>query len=256
MNIAVITGATSGMGKEFTEQILPYYPDLSEIWCIARREDLLQIQKKKLEKRWKIKVHLFSGDLTDTDVVQHLSDEYKKKQPNIKVLVNAAGIGKNGRNDQISEKEQTQMVLLNCLALTKVTDCSIPYMKQGSCIYQLASAAAFLPQPGFCIYAATKAYVHSYAMGLQMELKEKGIHVVSICPGPVNTPFFEHAGACTNAFKKKCMADPKKVVKKALRDGVHHKPVSIYGFPIKGLKIMAKITPDVVLRKILTIFTK
>ena len=94
---------------------------------------------------------------------------------------------------ELSVSDQTEMAELNCTALTAVTSMVLPFMPNNSRILQFASSAAFLPQPGFAVYAATKAYVLSYSRALNRELKDRGISVTAICPGPVKTEFFDIA---------------------------------------------------------------
>ena len=92
-------------------------------------------------------------------------------KPQVKFLVNAAGFGKIGNVCDLSEKDQSGMVQVNCTALTAVTTMVLPFMPQNSRILQFASSAAFLPQPGFAVYAASKAYVLSYSRALNREFK-------------------------------------------------------------------------------------
>lgn len=110
-------------------------------------------------------------------------------KPQVKFLVNAAGFGKIGNVCDLPEKDQSGMVQVNCTALTAVTTMVLPFMPQNSRILQFASSAAFLPQPGFAVYAASKAYVLSYSRALNRELKGRKIFVTAICPGPVRTEF-------------------------------------------------------------------
>ena len=95
-----------------------------------------------------------------------------------------------GRIGQVDLETECAMVRLNCEALCAVTNLVLPYMSKNSRIVQFASAAAFLPQPGFGIYAGTKAFVLSYARALGAELKERQISVLAVCPGAVDTEFF------------------------------------------------------------------
>ena len=137
------------------------------------------------------------------------------------------------------------MVLVNCTALTAVTTMVLPFMPQNSRILQFASSAAFLPQPGFAVYAATKAYVLSYSRALNRELKSRKIFVTAICPGPVRTEFFDIAQTTGEIplYKKVVMADPGKVVVKAVRDSIAGREVSVYGVWMKTFWVLAKVFP-------------
>ena len=118
-------------------------------------------------------------------------------------------------------------------------------MKQGGRIIQLASSAAFLPQPKFSVYAATKSYVLSFSRALNEELRKHKIYVTAVCPGPVDTEFFDRAekGADTLFIKKLVMARPEKVVAKALLDARNKKEISVYGLLMQLFYVMSKILP-------------
>lgn len=162
------------------------------------------------------------------------------------MLVNAAGFGKSGTVLDIAKEEwpaQSEMVRLNCEALTNMTLLCAPYLSQGSRLLQIASAAAFAPQPGFAVYAATKSYVLSFSRALGAEWKKKGIYVTAVCPGPVDTEFFERCGQPENPLKKMTMAKAPNVVKQALLDARRKKAVSIFGFWMGALYILVRIVP-------------
>lgn len=163
----------------------------------------------------------------------------------MKILVNAAGYGKIGRVGENDMADECGMIRLNCEALCAVTHLVLPYMSRNSRIIQYASAAAFLPQPGFAVYAATKAFVLSYSRALASELKEREICVTAVCPGPVKTEFFDIAetNAAIPFYKKLVMANPRRVVKKAIRDSMAGRTVSVYGIVMNGFCVLAKLVP-------------
>ena len=171
MKIAVITGASSGMGREFVRQIPHFYMNLDELWIISRRKDRLEA----IAKTCSVPVRIFAGDLTDPMFLQTVKDTLQRLRPDIRMLVNAAGFGKSGTVLDIAKEEwpaQSEMVRLNCEALTNMTLLCMPYLSQGSRILQIASAAAFAPQPQFAVYAATKSYVLSFSRALGAEWKK------------------------------------------------------------------------------------
>ena len=138
------------------------------------------------------------------------------------------------------------MAALNCVALTAVTRLVLPFMEPNSRIIQFASSAAFLPQPGFAVYAATKSYVLSFSRALNQELRKRKICVTAVCPGPVKTEFFDIAEETGNKipiYKMIVMADPVKVVRKAIADAEAGKELSIYGAAMKAFWILTKIMP-------------
>ena len=239
MKIAIVTGASSGMGREFVRQIEHLYKELDEIWVIARRRERLE----ELKSRMLTNVRIIDGDLLDDAVYEEIAQLLEEKKPNIRMLVNAAGFGKKGEVKEISCKAQLEMIDLNCKALTHMTKICIPYMCKGSRIVNLASAAAFCPQPSFSVYASTKSYVLSFSRSLGTELSKDGIYVTAVCPGPVETEFFEIAGKQDNPMKEAAMAKPEAVVKQALIDARDGKEVSIYGVAMKATKAATKILP-------------
>ena len=162
MNIAVITGASSGIGKEFARQMDEGLRRVEEFWLIARRKDQLEELAGKLSHRARV----LPLDLTLREDVKRFHLLLQKEKPQIRLLVNCSGYGIMGNFAGLELEEQTGMIDLNCRALTEMTYLCIPYMKRKSRIIQLASSAAFLPQPGFAVYAASNSYVLSLSRAL------------------------------------------------------------------------------------------
>ncbi|MDY5987639.1 SDR family NAD(P)-dependent oxidoreductase [Sporofaciens sp. SGI.106] len=243
MRIAIVTGASSGIGKEFARQIVRCYRELDELWLIARSTEKLQNLKTELEAGKNINIRIYDCDLQREYLYYRLQKDMAKSEPDIRMLVNAAGFGGIGRADEMDVDFQCNMVDVNCQALTRMTLLCLPYMSKGSRLVNVASAAAFAPQPGFVVYAATKSYVYSFSRALGEELREKGIIVTAVCPGPVDTPFFEIAGTTKNPAKKASLAKPEAVVRQALCDSRNQKPVSVYGWQMKGAGALARILP-------------
>ncbi len=242
MKIAIVTGASSGMGREFAKQITHFYKQLDEIWVIARRKERLE----ELQSVSTVPIRIFCGDLLHPPVYRELKEALQEEHPDIRMLVNAAGFGKSGAVEDIlaeDRKLQLQMVDLNCIALSRMTFLCLEYMYEGSRIINLASAAAFCPQPEFVVYAATKSYVLSFSRGLNRELRGRKIYVTAVCPGPVDTEFFEVSGTLENAFKKLTLVKAPNVVKKALLDSRAKKEVSVYGAAMKAAYAGSKVLP-------------
>ena len=242
MKIAIVTGASSGMGREFVRQLGYFYKNLDEIWVIARRKERLEA----LAKESRVPLRIFAGDLQKKKVYKELRDALEKEQPDLRMLVNSAGFGKSGSVEEIlSEKFwiQTDMVDVNCRSLTRMTLLCLPFLRAGSRIVNLASASAFCPQPYFSVYAATKSYVLSFSRSLGEELRKKGIVVTAVCPGPVDTEFFNFSGKPQNILKKLTMAKADRVVHQALKDCRSGKSVSVYGIPMKLTYFGTKLLP-------------
>lgn len=249
MKIAIVTGASSGMGREFITQIADRFNGIEEIWVVARRKERL----KELVGKVPVSLRQFAIDLTDQGDLMELQIALEEEHPDVKWLINAAGFGKIGAVGSVSLKDETGMVDLNCTALCAVTHMVLPYLSGNSRVIQFASSAAFLPQPDFAIYAATKSFVLSYSRALNEELKPRGIYVTAVCPGPVKTEFFDIAETTGEVavYKRLVMADPKRVVKKAIRDSMMGRPVSIYGITMNAFHLLCKFLPHGLILRIM-----
>lgn len=242
MRIAIVTGASSGIGKEFVRQLESFYKGLDEIWILARRMERLE----ELKKETGTCLRIFCGDLEEALIYKQVQNRLENQNPDIRMLVNAAGFGKMGTVEEIAATDkasQLRMIDLNCRALTEMTCLCLPWMSKGSRIINLASAAAFCPQSGFAVYAATKAYVLSFSRGLGAELRNRDIYVTAVCPGPVDTEFFQVSGTADSLMKQLSMAKPEAVVRQALLDARAKKDISVYGAAMKGAEAAAKLLP-------------
>lgn len=241
MNIIIITGASSGIGLEFALQMDNYFKNIDEFWLVARDREKLEAVASVMQH----KTRLLSMDITKDAQLERLEDTVREQNAVVRMLINCAGYGIMGDFTSQNLYDELGMIRLNCEALTNITHRMIPYMKKGSRIIQLASSAAFLPQIDFAVYAATKSYVLSFSRALGEELREKGIYVTSVCPGPVDTPFFDIAErtGSTLAIKKYTMVSPSQVVEQALRDSYYKRTLSVCSLPIKGFRVASKLIP-------------
>jgi len=246
VKIAVVTGASSGMGREFVKQIAKTYRFPGEIWVIGRSAAKLS----RLQKSAMGKLRILPMDLTVQESKERLQQILKTEKPNIRLLINCAGAGKIGGFSELSLSDQEMCVRLNCEALTAVTYLCLPYMHSGARIIQMASAAAFVPQPGFAVYAASKAYVLSFSRALREELRERGIIITAICPGSVDTPFFDDQRYPVPDYKRRVMAKPERVVRKAIRDAAKGRELSVYGGSMKAFWILCRLLPHKVIIRI------
>ena len=240
--IAIVTGASSGMGREAVIQLADRFGEkFSEIWVIARRRERLE----DLQRQVPVPLHILTLNLQAASDRKILEEELRAHSPQVRMLINAAGFGKIGKIGALDLESETGMIQLNVEALCAVTHLVLPYMPSNSRIIQFASAAAFLPQPGFAIYAATKSFVLSYSRALREELRTREISVTAVCPGPVRTEFFDIAETTGKIplYKRLTMADPHKVVRLALRDSMMGKAISVYGPWMKAFAILCKVLP-------------
>ena len=249
MNIAIVTGASSGMGREFVLQ-LSGYVKVDEIWVIARREEALEALKAEVS----VPVRPIPLDLTKAESFETVASLLEAEKPNIKLLVNAAGFGKFGAFHKVSLEDDCKMIDLNCKALLVMTRLCIPYMQPGSHILELDSLSAFQPVPYITTYGATKAFVLSYSRAMNQELKPRGIRVMAMNPGWVKTEFFDHAFQTNGDGEVKFfdrLYEAKDVVKVALRDLYKSKKdYCVPGLPVKAQVLGVKLLPHSLIMKI------
>ena len=248
MNIAVVTGASSGMGKEFVLQ-LSHYITVDEIWVIARREDALNALKTQCS----LPVRPVVLDLCQDAAFAEYEALLKAEKPNVKLLVNAAGFGKFGSFQNIPLKDELRMIDLNCKALVAMTRLTLPYMTKGSHILQLDSLSAFQPVPYITTYGATKSFVLSYSRAMNAELKGSGIRMMAMNPGWVKTEFFNHAFQTSvnevQYFDR--LYEAEDVVATGLKDLYKSKKdVSIHGLPVRNQVRLVKLLPHSLVMKV------
>lgn len=241
MEIAVVTGASSGIGREFARQI-DALREVDEIWLIARRGERLE----ELSKRLIAKTRLFPADLTNKRRIDEIANAIKVSGVRVRYLVNAAGVGKFGSYQEIRESDVTMMLRLNVEATVTLTNAVLPYMKKGGKIFMMSSVSAFLPLMNFAVYSASKAFLLHYSLAIGEELKTRRIGVVAVCPGWVDTEFAACAyngGDVKRPKRLRPMTSAERVVKKAIIDCCHGKSVSVCGAYWKTARVACKILP-------------
>ena len=242
MNIAIVTGASSGMGKEFVLQ-LPGAVAVDEIWAIARRGGELE----KLRGVSAVPVRPIVLDLCREESFATYAALLEAQKPNVRLLGNAAGVGKFGTYSRIDTEDECRMIDLNCKALLMMTRLTVPYMAPGSHILELDSLSAFQPVPYITTYAATKAFVLSYSRAMNRELRDRGIRVMAMNPGWVKTEFFDHAFQTNGGNEVQYfnyLYEAKDVVRTGLKDLYHsRKDYSVHGLPIKFQVFLVKLLP-------------
>lgn len=241
MKVAVVTGASAGLGCEFLRQMPALYPDIEEYWLIARNRDRLLEAAGKLPRQYRI----FPLDLTKDESYGKLAAECENLKPNVQLLINNAGCGFLGNIGEGELEHQTRMVDLNLKGLTAVTHTILPYMTKGARIINISSIASFCPNARMTTYSASKAYVTAFTLGLGEELKEKGITATAVCPGPMDTEFIQLGGIKGNSktFDVLPYCDPVKVARGALIAAGHGKSVYTPRAFYKFYRVLAKILP-------------
>lgn len=177
-NIAVVTGASSGLGRIYACLIYDKLKDIDEIWLVARRRDKL-FETAELVSG---KTRCISADLTDPEDLNILNKLFNDEAVRIRLLINCAGMGKIGDHSTLDIRRQIDMIDINCTALVNMTDMCIPFMKQTDRIINVCSTSGFQPLHKLGIYSASKSFVLKYTRALRMELLSKKIIVTAVCP--------------------------------------------------------------------------
>lgn len=242
MRIGIVTGASSGLGREFVRQIAAR-EQLDELWVIARREDRL----RQLEKEAALPLRPVCLDLARSENILVLRKLLEAEKPDVRILVNAAGFGRMGNYEEISSEDSAGMIDLNCRALVSMTLAVLPFMNRGSRILEIASSSAFQPLPGLNVYAASKAFVLHYSRALRWELFGRGIGVTAVCPYWVrDTEFIPLARQTRNGRAGKHVplaSRTRRVVSHALLDSRFNLPVSTPGIVCFFQRILVKFIP-------------
>lgn len=238
MKIAVITGASSGIGWEFVRGI-DQSETLDEIWVIARRRERLE----QLVGKTRAKIRPIAMDLTEPESFDVYKRMLEEEKPQVHVLVNNSGFGIFGAFTERSLEQQLKIIDLNDKALVSMTYLSLPYMEKGDMIYNVASSSAFQPVPYQAIYGSSKVFVFNFSRALNMELKMRGIRVMAVCPHWCKTEFFNTAVTDDTIVYYNFFNRADEVVKSAIRNMRKGKDVSLCGFKIRQQRLLVKILP-------------
>ncbi len=240
--IALITGAGSGIGRQFAIA-LSKRSEVEEVWLVARNLDKLAAVADEIAKPTKI----FSCDVSDKKAVSDFFEAAKVENPDFVWVINNAGYGKFCSFDDISPEESLSMIDTNCGGMVNFLIRSLPFMHRGSRMITTGSASAFQPLPYVALYAATKVFVRHYSRAVNRELKTSGITVTCICPYWVATDFFtrahEHDGNSV-VTKYEVLYRAEDVVAKAIKDAVRGRDMSVYGKLNKAQHLLAKLLPQ------------
>ena len=238
MKIAVITGASAGIGREFVYAV-DREESFDEIWVVARRKERLE----ELRERCRNPLRPLSLDLSDLKSVDEYKALLETEKPEIALLINAAGCGVFGPFAEKDLHKQLNSATLNALALTAMCHVSLPYMRAGSRIVNMGSNSAWQPVPYQTVYGASKSYVLNFSRALWRELQPRGIHVMCVCPGWIKTEFQAVAQHDEYIRYVDRWYGPDEVAAQAMKDLKKKKMVSILGHPVRRQVRLVKFLP-------------
>lgn len=249
---ALITGASSGIGAAFAATLARAGTDLI---LVARSEDKLRTLAGELTRETGRNIQVIAADLSKPECGVKLARQVAALEMSVDLLINNAGFGTQGRFETQDPGREAEQIRLNCSAVVDLSHAFLPAMLEArhGAIINIASSAAFQPMPFFSVYAATKAFVYSFSDGLGYEVRDRGVHVMSVCPGPVDTAFFEATGV--HNLRKKVpsgtMVSAQVVVDASLAGLASRSRVVVPGGMTKLAAFASAITPRGVLTRVI-----
>ena len=241
MVIAIVTGASSGLGREYVLALKKLHPQIEEYWLVARRRERLEQVGKALGKPYRA----LALDLTQRESLETLRALLSREQPQVKCLINNSGYGRLGDFIDMPMEDSGGMVRLNCVALTEVASVVLPYIPQGGMMINVSSIAAFVPNARMAVYSSTKAYVLSLSKALRFELKKRSVNVLAVCPAPMDTEFLDVAGITghSKTFDLLPRVNPRRVAEKSLIAAGKGRAVYTDKLFYKFYRLLGKILP-------------
>lgn len=251
---ALITGASSGIGREFARQLAGR---AGALVLVARRlERLEELRDELTKKNPDLNVLCRAVDLSQQDEVDQLSVWLSDQGIAVDFLINNAGLGDRGSFVKAEAERVGKILEVNVLALTRLTHSLLPAMitrKRGA-ILNVSSIAGFMPIRKMAVYAASKAYVTSFSEGLRAEVRKQGIAVTALCPGPVATEFSSVAQRASGKQEIRSPSFMHVAVEDVVRAGLagieRNKPLVVPGFVMKIAMFLVRLTPMAILRRV------
>ena len=245
--LAIITGASSGMGADFVREL--YRDGVDEFWLIARRRERLEVIAASVPEA---KCKIITADLSCDEGIEAVRLALAEEKPQVKYLINCAGFGNFGAFDQISEAEVAGMIDVNVKATVLISHMVVPYMERGGRIVTLGSGSCFTPLPYFNIYSSGKVFVLHYTKSLNFELKKYGVRATCFCPGWVNTEFIGKAVSNKSVSAPpvsamKPMLESQRVVRGCIKAMKKGKTMYVTGWYTKLQHLLFKLLPDPIL---------
>ncbi len=237
MSVAVITGASSGLGRAYVDAVLEIFPEIDELWLIARRADRLAAIADTYPQK---KIVPIPMDMADMKNYQMLQNKLETEKPEIKLLINDAGVSADGHFQEQDMEKMLAMIDLNVKGATAITRVCLPFIPKGGTILEVSSTSAFVPNVNLVVYCATKSYVSAMCTGLREELKSRKINVCAMCPGLMLT---EMPGELTAQQQRLPQIDVKKAAVRSLKAAKKGRGVYTTGAFYKGYRLLAKLMP-------------
>jgi len=249
MNIAIVTGASSGLGCAFTKYIAEVFPEIEAVWAVARREGRLKALSAGVERP---KILPVECDLTDDADMEKMESRLRREKPEVMLLINNAGCGFHGAFSASDPGEQMRCVNLNIAALTRFTRIALDFMPRGARILNTSSIASFSPNANMAVYSASKAYVSFFSRALHEELRASGRSSTAVCPAPMKTEFLKigHIEGHSKTFEMLPYCNVDKVAKGALKAAKKRRSLYTPRLFYKFYRVLARLLPDCVMIKL------
>lgn len=247
MAVAIITGASGGIGSDFARELKGIH-GVDEFWFVARNVKRMEALRDELA----VKTKIIKADLGTREGIEEYRRALTEEAPRVSFLVNCAGFGNFGAFDQLSEAEVEGMIDVNIKATVLLTHMTVPYMEKGGRIIQLGSGSCFTPLPYFNIYSSSKVFVLHYTKSLNYELKKYGIRATCFCPGWVDTEFLPKSTADVTVptpKKMKPLLNSRRVVKGCVRAALRGRAMFVTNWYTKLQHMLFKLTPDPILTR-------
>ncbi len=244
MSIAVITGASSGLGVCYVDAVTKLFPEIDELWLIARRERRLKEVAGKYPGKHVVSIPM---DMTDMNSFKILEEKLKAENPQIEVLINDAGMSGGAPFEDMGLERMLKIIDLNCKGATAITKVCLPYITNGGTILEVSSTSAFVPNTNLIVYCASKSYVSALCLGLREELKSRHINVCAMCPGFMLTEMTKPE--LTKGQSRLPVIDTKIAALKSLKAAKKGRAVYTTGAFYKFYRLLAKLIPHTLLVK-------
>lgn len=247
MKTALITGASSGIGAEFAAQLAA---DRHDLVLVARSVPAMEELATRLRAEHGVRVDVIGQDLTVPDAPERITARLAELGRTVDLLVNNAGFGTCGRFEDIDADADRRQLMVNVVALVGLTHALLPGMlaRGDGGVVNVASTGGLQVAPHFSVYGSSKTFVLNFSLALWAEYRARGVKVLAVCPGPVETAFFDVIGTRKAALGK--VRTPEFVVRSSLRALARNKGYVVPSFadfaqahlmPRRPRKLMARI---------------